>query len=546
MAVAFVLVRLKIALVAAGLRKAGIGVVLGTLIALATAVSAGGMGGVLFGLARFMSDQAAMEAAVGGFGVVLLMWALGPIVTATSDGTLDADRLTVFPLSARQLMPGLLGAALAGFGGLATVLAFIGAFVGLTPLSPLAVLTVLAIALELATCATFGRLLGTVISGAARTRRWRDVALFAGPSLAFALNLVTQLAFQRTRSSGTPGTVSLDDNPIARALLVTARLLPSGPAAMAAGFARAGRALPAVAALAAGALVLFAGLALWHAALERTLSSAASGTSARARRRGASARPRDLYPALLAWALPRNRIGAVAAKELRALGRDPRQRMAAISGVLIVALMLTYVHSTLLGTPASVLFAMGAAYGATLTAPNVYGFDGAAHWMNVAAGEDVRSDIVGKWLAQFVVIVPLVGVVTSYLVWRAGSATYLVPALGLAFAVTATSLGIGAVLSVRMPMPMPTSKTNVFSTGNAGRGAASALAGTVALAAQAVVIGPLVAAVLLVDGAAVKAVVTVVAVALGVAGARAGLRYAVQWSSPRQPELLAALEPKQT
>jgi len=484
-AVAFVLVRLKLALVAAGLRTAGIAGLLGMLLTVTSAVAMGGIGAVLFGLVRFASEQAAMEAAVAGFGVVLLVWALGPIVTATSDGTLDVDRLALLPLSAPQLMPGLLGSALAGFGGLATVLTFAGAFVGLAPLSPLAVVTALAVALELATCATCGRLLGTVISGAARNRRWRDVALFAGPMIAIGTNVLIQLALRRSAPSGGAGTVALEDNPIARALLVTARLLPSGPAAMAAGFARAGRTLPAVAALIAGALVLFAALALWHAALERTLASSGSGTSARARRRGGAHRPRDLFPAAVAWALPGNRVGAVAAKELRVMGRDPRQRMAAMSSVFIVVMAFFSMQDTMVGTPRGVLFAIVPAYAATLTGINLYGFDGTAHWLNVAAGDDVRSDILGKWLARLLTIVPVMVLVAWYLVARAGSAAYLAPGLALALAVVGTSFGLGSVVSVRLPFPMPTSRTNVFSSGNSGRGAVSGFASMAVLGAPA-------------------------------------------------------------
>lgn len=546
MAVAFVVVRLKLALVAGGLRASGITGIVGTLFAVVVACSVGGMGALLFGLVRFVSDQVAMEVAVGGFGFVLFLWAFGPIATATSDGTLDVDQLAVFPLAAPQLMPGLLGASIAGFGGLATVITFAGAFVGLAPLSPLAVLTALAVALELATCVTFGRLLGTVMSGAARNRRWRDIVLFAGPAVAIGINLLIQFAVRDSFGESTGTAPSLEDNAFARGLLAAARLLPSGPAAMAAGFARAGRVLPSVAALLAGTLVLFAGLALWYSALERTLSSAGAGTSGRSRRRAAG-RPRDLYPAALAWALPENRVGAVAAKELRVTARDPRQRMAMMSSLFIVALSLISVRAgTWLGSPEGVLFLLAPAYGASLTATNLFGFDGTAHWMNVAAGDDIRRDLLGKWVARLAFIVPVLGLVAWYLVARAGSATYLVPALALAFGLTGTSLGVGSALSVRLPFPMPTSKSNVFSSGNAGRGSLAAILSIVVLPLQVALFGPLAVAVAVFDGVGVRIVVTVLGLAIGVGATLAGLWYAVRWSGPRQPELLLALEPKQT
>jgi ABC-2 type transport system permease protein len=546
LAVALVLVRLKLALLRAGLRAAGVGGVLATIFAVAVALSVGVFGAVSFGVVRLLSDQHAMEASVGGFGLVLLVWMLGPIVTATSEGTLEADRLVVFPLTPRQLMPGLLGAALAGFGALATVVTFAGAFVGLAPVSPLALLTALAILLELATCATFGRLLGTVVSGAARSRRWRDVALVAGPVAAISVNLLMQLALRRTAASG-GGQAGLEDNPLARALLLMARLLPSGPAAMAAGFARAGRALPAIAALVAAGLVVFAGLALWHAALERTLSSAgSSGGPARRRGRGGVTRPpRDLTPALFAPFLPETRVGAVAARELRFMSRDPRQRVAMISSLFVIVLPLVSIQNITFRSAAAVLFAAMPAYSVTLTATNLFGYDGTAHWMNVAAADDVRSDLLGKWLARIVLVVPLVLAVSALLVARTGSAAYLAPAWGLAVAAAGLALGLGSILSVRMPFPMPASRTNVFSSGTAGRGASAGLAAMAVFVGQGIVLGPLVAAALLLDGVAARALVTAAAVAAGVAGALLGLRSAVRWSGPRQPELLVALAPRQ-
>jgi ABC-2 type transport system permease protein len=542
MAVALVVVRLKLALLAAGMRSVGITGLLSTLFAIVLAVAFGGIGALLFALVRTLPDQPAMEAAVGGFALLLVLWTLGPVVTSTSDGTLDVDKLTLFPLAARQLMPGLLGGALVGFGGLATVLTLAGAFAGLAPLSPLALVTAVAVVLELAVCATCSRLVATTISGAVRTRRWRDVALFAGPAVALSLNLLFQIAFRTSVTTpGDGGGAGVHTTPLVRALLLAGRLLPSGPAAMAAGFARSGRVGPALGALVAGALVVFAGLALWHQVLERTLmssSSSSSSSSARAARGDG-----DLFPALLRW-LPPTRLGAVAAKEVRVMWRDPRQRVAQLTSLFIALFPLLSIRGLTVSSPAAVLFAAAPAYGLATTATTLYGFDGLAHWMNVAAGDDARSDLLGKWVARLVVFTPLVVVAATVLAVRAGSAAYVAPAIGLAAAAAGTGLGMGSVVSVRVPYPMPTSRSNVFATGGTGRGATAGIAALVVVAAQAMVLGPLVLGALLLDGPLGRLAVMAAGVAAGVGAARLGLSSAVRWSGPRQAELLAALQPR--
>jgi ABC-2 type transport system permease protein len=535
-ALAWVLVRLKLALLRAGLRSAGIRGVVGGLLALALAIAIGSFGGIVFALVRFLSPVHATTATAAAFAGVFVIWILGPIVTATSEGTLEADKLVLFPLAPSQLMPGLLGGAVLGFGGVATILVLGGAFIGMAPVSPLALVTVLAVVLQLAMCVTCSRLVSTAISGAARNRRWRDIALFVGPLLAISINLAFQVGV-RSSFNPTAARTGWHPSPWLRTLGAVSRFLPSGMPALAAGYAREGRAALAVLFLLLAAAVLAVALIGWHAVLQRTLTSASVGASRAMEKRGR----RPLFPRLVSW-LPRDRVGAVAAKDLRLLWRDPRQRASLMGSLFGSIVPLVSLRTLTFHSPAAVLIAAAPAYFIGITTINFYGYDGAAHWTNVAAGDNARADLVGKNVARVIVMTPLVVAAVAVLAWRAGSVTYVGPAIALAIAAAGIAMGIGNVVSVRSPYPMPQSTSNVFSSGNTGRGLALALPVFASMAVGVVVVGPIAAAMILWHGLLARLVTSALAFAVGAVAFAGGLRIAVSWSAPRQAELLAALQ----
>lgn len=529
-----VLVRLKLTLLRAGLRSSGVRGILGAVFSLVISVVVGVLGGATFFALRFVDNgRAATDATAGAFALLLLVWVLGPIVAAGAEGTLEPDRLALFPLRPSELMPGLLLAALVGFGGLCTVLVLTGAIAGMAPASPLALVTVAAVVAELLLCASVSRCVSTAISGAVRSRRWRDVVLFVGPLVALSLNLTLQLVTRSvapTDGSGRPhGSAAL------HAAGVVARLLPSGPAALAIGFARDGRLLAAFAAL-AGALALpVVFVALWGRVLTRVLTSASGGSGARASAGAASLVPRWLP------LLPRTRVGAVAAKELRLTWRDPRQRAAVLSATfagLVPAISFRVLSS---GDAKVVLVAALPAYVLGANTTNLYGFDGQAHWANVAAGDDARSDLLGKSLARALVALPLFLVVLGGLAAKVGDVRYVAAAFGLAAAGFGTNLGLGTIASVISPLPLPDNAANVFSAGNTGRGLAAAGPSLAVLFGGLILLAPVLVPMLVVTGTARLAGLGEFGVVYGFVGWRLGLGLAVRHSQHRQPELLEAL-----
>jgi hypothetical protein len=82
----------------------------------------------------------------------------------------------------------------------------------------------------------------------------------------------------------------------------------------------------------------------------------------------------------------------------------------------------------------------------------------------------------------------------------------------------------------------------VFSTGNSGQGMAAALPVLLTLGVGAAVLGPIAIAMVLWHGLLGRLVTSLIAFTVGVGAFAIGFRIAAAWATPRQPELLAALQ----
>jgi ABC-2 type transport system permease protein len=540
--VALTLVRLKIALLRAGVRLGGMSSAVGLSIALMLGLGFGGLVGFLLAFVRVISITSATNVVAGVFSIVFFGWLLFPVLAIASDGALEPDRLALLPLSPTQLVPGLLLAAAVGVGGLFSVLVLAGAFVGLSPLSAAAVLTVLAVVAELAIWIAASRTLSTALSSAARTRRGRDIALFVGPLLGIGINLVFQLFARSSRPSTlhytpgvgiTQGKTGAHDVPHWAIALV--RWLPSGWPADAMGAARRGDVLMSVGWLLTSAVFVVVLLWMWWLALRRATTTAAVSTSK------PSHSAADLFPWLVRF-LPRSPIGAVTAKELRYLWRDPRQR-AALFGAIAASFvpMISFTTAHLSSSKITVLAVLPAfIIGASAT--NQFGFDASAYWTNVAAGSGARPDLLGKNIARAFVSLGLICVIVVGLASLTNGWDYLVPTMCVSAFAFAVVTGMANMTSVTAPVPMPESTTNVFSSGGLGRGTAAVGPSLLVLVVGGAIVGPFAAAIVLVPKKPIDlGVVSAIALAVGAAAWWGGLALAVKRLTGREPELLEAL-----
>ncbi|HEY5013814.1 MAG TPA: hypothetical protein VIK61_14075, partial [Acidimicrobiia bacterium] len=108
-----VLVRLKLRLLRNRYRRSGaLGMVLGAIVA----ILAGGFGFTMAFTGGHNTDPRLSRAFVlVGATVLLVAWALLPLLTFGVDETLDPARLQLLPLPRRPLMTGLLLSSLVGF-----------------------------------------------------------------------------------------------------------------------------------------------------------------------------------------------------------------------------------------------------------------------------------------------------------------------------------------------------------------------------------------------------------------------------------------------
>jgi ABC-2 type transport system permease protein len=459
---------------------------------------------------------------------LLLGWLLLPVLGFGSDETLDPLRLALFPIPRRSLMAGLLGAALVGVPAVATAGALAGALVGWS--RGVGTLLVLAdVALLPLVCATGSRAVVTALAPLLRSRRGRDLAVLL-TMLMGVLGYAAQLVLPHGQD---------DPEALRRRLDAAARVVrrtPFGWPGDALVAARDGRYATAGAELLGLALLGLGLLWLWAASLDRALTTSDAAAPEPERRDAA------LAPRLLRGLLPRGRAGAVAARDLRYLWRDPRRRAQQL-GMLGFALVLPMVAFRDGGSvrPFALVYP---ALMIGLSGANQLGFDGAAWWLHVAAGVDGRADLLGKNLATLLVMLPALGLAAAGHVALGASPATTLAALGVAAGAAAISLGLADVVSVRAPYALPPSRSNPWATG-ANQGCATGLYAFLAFFATMLLLTPSI--VLVAVGRHHRPLaVTGVLLALAVGGAvwAAGLAVAGRDLDRRAPEVLAKIDPR--
>jgi len=521
-------VRLKLRLLRNGLRL-GQGAVLFAI----GAVGAGALALIGFVALATARGTTAPDLAIVVFATSTLGWTVLPILGFGNDETLDPQRLATLPLSRRQLVTGVLAASLVGVAPVATFVALSGAFVGLSHNVPSAALIAVAVVETLLLCVVASRTLVALLVPILRSRRGRDFTILAVTLLGLTPPLLEMFA---ARGGHDVHQIFID---IAHRI----RLTPFAWSGTAAADASSGHDAAAVGLLAAAGALTAALMWIWSWALERALTcSDVSATAPRSARTG----PGGLIPRALPF-LPRNRVGAVAAKDLRYFARDPRRRAPLIGALIVPAVALFASLSQGPTRPESTtLLGLVAVLPAAALTLNQFGLDGAALWTSVAAGNDPRSDLIGKNLASLFVMVPLAAVSACVCAAFTHGWAYLPLTLGLAPAIFGVLLGVGDVMSVRVPYAMPDRRNPLAF--NPGQGCATLLAGFGALAIQGVLLAPIgvlaFASVTTTPLPVATAITVVVANFYGatiwVSGRNIAWR-AVWW---RLPELLEAVSPR--
>jgi ABC-2 type transport system permease protein len=519
--VAWVFVRLKARLIANGLRGGGrrlFGTVLAAIYGALLAVAG-------FAALATSGDSPDRSVIAVLFGAAMAIgWAVFPLLGFGSDETLDPTRLELLPLGRRDLMVGLTAASLVGVGPIATFVALAGGVVGFAPAGPGAAFVAVAAFVQLLVCISLSRAIVTALSAALRSRKGRDLRVI--------LVALVALLPQLLRFVFVPGHATLRS---LRPLANVVGWLPVALPMRALVAASNGRLLVAAGELTLSAATVVALGWWWAHSLERI----ATAPEAPATRRPApsdGAQTDPLFGSLLRW-LPRNRTGAVAARELRVSWRDPRRRVQVISTVLfpffvMAGILARGVHHSSLVYAALLTIALGGA-----RANNQLGMDGRAWWIHESSGADWQSDLMGKNISLACTSLPVTAIIAVILAGLSGGWSQLPPVLLLAIAACELQLAIGNVVSIRAPWAVPASRSNAWAA-NTGQGCFVGLIGLVAFAVFGVLSLPAVIAIVVVPSAGGRFTVGLISLAFGYGLWRLGMRVAVRDGNRRGPELL--------
>ena len=417
------------------------------------------------------------------FTALLAGWVVLPILTFGSDDLLDPARLALLPLTGSEFLVVMGVGALVGVAPLATLVAALGLLPATAGGPASGLVALLSVLLLLFLCVSASRACASALSGLLRSRRGRDlgVALTAVIALSFQLvNPLIQVALRR----GGVGEDALTG------LAGPLRWTPPGLLATA-----PSRPLPAalgslLIVLAVIVLLLF----LWQRSVRRSLERAE--VSGARRRRSTTLAPPGVP-------VPAGRAGAVMAKDLRYLIREPKRLVTAVTGALLPVLAVVLGPVALTGSrpPGGLVFAAaGIGVLSGLSGANRFGLDGTATWVLISSSTDPRDpgrDLIGGDLAAATVTVPTVLIISGLLAVVTGGWEYLPPTIGLALALYGVGLGMSGLLSVNAPYAVPPTQ-NAFGGGGAGQGCTAGLLTMGAMLAEVAICLPLLA--LLVPG----------------------------------------------
>jgi len=485
-------------------------------------------------------------AGLGG-AVIVLGWVLLPLVFFGVDETLDPARFALLPLTRRTLVTGLLTAALIGAPALATLLATGGLVVAAGLLGGVGAALVAAVGVVggVLLCVAASRAVTSAFAGMLRSRRVRDLAAVLLAVLA-ALLAPLQLLLMR-------GAEGADWDRVADVARIVS-WTPFGAPYTAGLEVAQGRWWAALLKLAVTAVTIAVLLVWWSRTMESAMvGTASAGPAAKPASAGSSA-VGALFPRLLAR-LPRNRFGALVAREARYWWRDARRR----SGLITLAVIGVFVpvminlggtsgmNDALSGSDVEVsplLFSLSMVFVGTMAALNLanqFGYDGSAYAANVIAGVPGQTELRARFVAYSLYMVPLLVLIALLLPFVLGEPAWAGVAAGTLLASYGAGLGVNALVSVIGAYDLPET-SNPFAM-NTGAGMTRSLLSIVALLASVVATVPLLLANVLLPGFWLWLALPA-GLAYGVGGALLGAYIAGDRLDRRMPELLHAVTPR--
>ena len=472
--------------------------------------------------------HASTESIVMTLTTLFGLWVFGPLLVGGVDDALDPSRLTMLPITRREMHRGMFAGALIGPLPLASMITLIGAAVAYAHGKGTPGVVVAAVVMLLLIIGA-SRSLSVALAFATRTRRGKDMAVLLASLGAALLFLVTQsLRF-------------LGDDQKALILRIL-RWLPAGQIANAMLEFRQGvLALPTtrVVGMAAFAALL---LHAWVTGIDRLLVDSESVRHSR------KVKERNGLLVVHSWLrrwidVP---VAVMVAKELRYLARSPQRRSSMIVSIVIGTVFsllqsMRYNSANALsvfGAPIAMLFGVHATN-------NLLGTDAASLWMEQTTGTRLRDQLVARGIAAtpnlFIPTILAAGVLA---VMTDGYLEFALVAI-IALTCMGIPLGVGSVISVVAPFTQPDS-SNPHSNRRVGTGQGG-LVSILAFVGIVLLSGLFVPVALAVSFGYEARNIPMIAVGLAISGAysmlvwRVGIALALRITSDREVDLLGAI-----
>ena len=450
-------VRLKVRLTANGLRgRPGRIALFAVGVLMAGLLAVGGYS--IFAIPGLLGSEraAGIVLPLGGTGIAL-GWLLLPLIFFGVDESLDPARFALLPLPHRTLIAGQFAAVLAGIPALSTLAATAGMVVTAGRLGgPAAAAIQLAgILAGLFLCVALCRAVTSAFATALRSRRARDLAAIMLALIAATLGPL-QMAVLAAAPHANWDTVA--------AVARVAGWTPLGAPYSIGLDAAAGRwwAVPVrlLIVVAAGAVLL----RWWGSTLEHAMLGA---RAAGGRRASAAGNPVDLlmFGRLpLVGRLPRNRFGALAAREVRYWWRETRRRAALIT-FSVVGVFLPISASLTGGPVGGMLLFVGAL--AAMALANQFGYDASAYAANITASVPGRIEVQSRATAHAIYTLPLLVTIAAAVGVASGHPARIAADLGVLIAAYGVGLGLVLPISVRAAFALPDT-ANPFAVSSGG------------------------------------------------------------------------------
>ena len=406
---------------------------------------------------RFLPDVRSPLMLTAG-AVLVLVWTFGSVLFFAMDDSVSPQRLVLFPLRSRDLLVPLLVSDLLTLPGVFTLLVCCGFMIGWATDPLLTITGIASTALGVMTGMLAGRILVTSLSRWLAARRSRD--------LLYVVLLLGLIAISWGGPLLSRGMFNLDLNREAIELVGDAAgWSPMGWAWSLPADLAAGRSGVAALRLALALVLLAAMIWLWSRQLDRALTSPLPSAGGGA--------PTVSSP-WLDRLFPPNPAGAIAARNLRYLRRDPR-RFASVLVIMATPFFVVFmnmVRDEKLIPEFLWLVAALATWMGGISALQDTPMDGSALWLHAVSGIRGFEDRLGRLMANSLIYggtFAMTMVLASTLLGAWGVFPF---AFGLGLGTLIANQGMSLLISSFLNGTAPPPGTNPFASTSKGQGAA--------------------------------------------------------------------------